>query len=333
VHERCGDNTSDDRTRLCVVGACVQYCNALQVQQVRSAFRVADEDGSNSMDEAELIKAINLLDLHLSHAQARAWGNQLFAAATPLHKGGIEYAQWVHLVAPYLVRCPEAVATVEHDDRGVVDSRKDLDWHKKRQGGVSAAARMVARGVIGTSIQPPIYKVIRQVPVTSKQSIEAIVRLQARVGALDRMVKREQVCLYRSTYCLGLSIYLPVCLCIHVSICRLVCPSISQSVDVYFSVCRCLFLSLSMSLSQSVDVSLTVCLCLFLSLSMSLSQSVYVSLCLSVCLSVLSVYLAACGCLCLCLRLRLRLRLHLRLHLRQHCCMFAYFVLRMSVCG
>jgi len=163
-----------------------------QVQQVRSAFRVADEDGSNSMDEAELIKAINLLHLHLSHAQARAWGNQLFAAATPLHKGGIEYAQWVHLVAPYLVRCPEAVATVEHDDRGVVDSRKDLDWHKKRQGGVSAAARMVARGVIGTSIQPPIYKVIRQVPVTSKQSIEAIVRLQARVGALDRMVKREQ---------------------------------------------------------------------------------------------------------------------------------------------
>jgi len=97
----------------------------------------------------------------------------------------VDYTQFVKLVTPAVLGCGK-----DDDDSNerAIDTRKDLGWVPFPSG---AAARGAARAAISGMQHGSGVQVVN-VPVNSKDTIETVVRLEAKQAELQRMLTTEQ---------------------------------------------------------------------------------------------------------------------------------------------
>ena len=98
----------------------------------------------------------------------------------------VDYTQFVKLVTPAVLGCGKD----DDDDNNerAIDTRKDLRWVPSPSG---AAARGAARAAISGMQHGSGVQVVN-VPVNSKDTIEKVVRLEAKQAELQRMLTTEQ---------------------------------------------------------------------------------------------------------------------------------------------
>jgi hypothetical protein len=161
-----------------------------ELREVRAAFKVVDEDGNGAIDRDEFVNAV----MSVSSAVSRERLKQVFdddvkGSREPL----IDYKHFVALLTPIFLGCDES--GLERGGGGgeessaAMDSRKDLTWRGswEQKHEQAAAARQAARAAIADTLKPPTIKVIKEIPVDSKQSVERVVRLEAKVSPACRV--------------------------------------------------------------------------------------------------------------------------------------------------
>jgi len=134
-------------------------------------------------------QAISVLGLKLSSdslMELQALFDSVASRDCPRCPATVSYTEWVKLVTPAVLGCGNEEQT--RKDR-VMDNRKDLGWAPSSP--TDAAARGAARAAISAPKRGADVKVVK-VAVNSKDTIETVVRLEAKQAALERMLKKEQ---------------------------------------------------------------------------------------------------------------------------------------------